>query len=236
MLPRSRFEPGTILWLPHERRLPYNTLDLSDTVPDDCFGRPVLFLATNPSDDAAWILILTTFGDLGPSNAYLRRYGHSAGEYLPLHPAPRRFAIPELFLKEPQSLVHKNWVFASEPYRCPKVWLEEARDDRWSNPQLSEDSRKIKEGSFDDLVRYARANGWHSGVYSGLLRHRGRSSGNVRQEDERTSLLPHDDGPMNGVGSGAVGSSRKRRESRKRRGGWFCLCYWLGVHQGLSRK
>src|SRR5258706_15384600 len=58
MLPQSRFAPGTILWLPHERRLPYNTLDLSDTVPDDYFGRPVLFLATNPSDDAAWILIV----------------------------------------------------------------------------------------------------------------------------------------------------------------------------------
>ena len=58
MLPQSRFEPGTILWLPHERRLPYNTLDLGDTVPDDYFDHPVLFLATNPSDDAAWILIV----------------------------------------------------------------------------------------------------------------------------------------------------------------------------------
>lgn len=82
---------------------------------------------------------------------------------------------------------------------------------------MSEDSKKIEEGLFDDLVRYARANGWHSGVYSGLLRHRGRSSGNARQEDEHTSLLPHGDGPMNGVGSGAVGSSRKRRGSRKTR-------------------
>ncbi|OCK92400.1 uncharacterized protein K441DRAFT_663021 [Cenococcum geophilum 1.58] len=58
MLPPSRFKPGTILWLPYERRIPYNTLDLGDTVPDDCFGRPVLFLVTNPSDDAAWILIV----------------------------------------------------------------------------------------------------------------------------------------------------------------------------------
>ena len=58
MLPTSRFESGTILWLPHVRRLPYNTLYLGDTVPDDCFGHPVLFLATNPSDDAAWILIV----------------------------------------------------------------------------------------------------------------------------------------------------------------------------------
>ena len=109
------------------------------------------------------------------------------------------------------------------PYRCPKVWLEEARDDRWNNPQLSEDSRKIKKRSFDDLVRYARANGWHSGVYSRLLRHRGRASGNARQEDEYTSLLPRDARPMNGVGSGAVGSSRKRR------GCWFCLCDWFGA-------
>jgi hypothetical protein len=73
-------------------------------------------------------------------------------------------------------------------------------------------------------------------VYSGLLRHRGRSSGNARRDDERTSLLPRDDGPMNGVGYGAVGSSRKRRGSGKRRGGWFCLCDWFGVRRELSRK
>ena len=72
-------------------------------------------------------------------------------------------------------------------------------------------------------MRYARANGWHSGVYSGLLRHRGRSSGNARQEDEHTSLLPRDDGPMNRVGSGIVGSPGKRR------GSWSCLCDWFGV-------
>ena len=65
-------------------------------------------------------------------------------------------------------------------------------------------------------------------MYSGLLRHRGRSSGNARQEDERTSLLPDDDGLMNGVGSGAVGSSRKKR------GSWFC--HWFRVCLGLSRK
>lgn len=171
MLDTSCFEPGTVLWLPKRRDLPFNSLDMVSTVPDRCFGHPALVLAVDSSNSSIIILILTTFSGSGPLPAKIYHRGHDLHEYLPIHPARRHIdGIPSLFLHASQNLVRDNWVYVREPYSCAKAWLQETWDENWLMPHLS---RRITTKSLHSLVLYARSKGFDSYVYDGLLQHYG---------------------------------------------------------------
>src|SRR5436190_20388799 len=58
MLDISQFESGTILWLPKLRDIIVVRFDT--TVPNSCFGHPVLLLAVDSLNSSATILIVYT--------------------------------------------------------------------------------------------------------------------------------------------------------------------------------
>jgi len=159
-------EPGAILWLP---KLRVNSLHETGTVPDLCFGHPVLVLAADRLSNSVFILILTTFRGNGPQPAHIQARGHSPYNYLPIYPAkPHIDGIPSLFLQASQKLVRDNWVYVKEIYRCPKAWLQETWDENWLSPYLS---RKITSNSLHSLISYTRSKGYDLSTYNGVLRY-----------------------------------------------------------------
>ncbi|OCL02852.1 hypothetical protein AOQ84DRAFT_228357 [Glonium stellatum] len=137
MLPRSRFSVGNILWLPQERDLPRRPFHFRTKLPQSCYGHPVILISIDSSDNAVWVLILTTFGGHGPTPAKFIRRGHNPDEYLPIYPAaPHLDDILSLLLEDGQSLLRDSWVFVRKPYRCAKAWLQELPPETWNMPWL----------------------------------------------------------------------------------------------------
>ncbi|KAF2473607.1 uncharacterized protein BDR25DRAFT_386417 [Lindgomyces ingoldianus] len=168
----SYFEPGTILWLPKRRDILCSYLESTNTVPNRCFGHPVLVLGVNSSNNSVYILIheITSFAcsnDIAEIRTKVFRRGHDLDDYLPIHPAARfTHSVPTLHLFPSQELARNNWVHVREPYRCPKAWVEQTWDENWVRPHLS---RRIETSSVHALARYAISQGYKARVYKKLL-------------------------------------------------------------------
>ncbi|KAF2649178.1 hypothetical protein K491DRAFT_721900 [Lophiostoma macrostomum CBS 122681] len=175
MLSPSQFTPGTILWLPKQAHLePSETLTAYHTVPERCFGHPVLVLTSDKHvTDNITILILTSFGGGTDINQRVRKRGHALHDYVPVHPAQSLVegtATPTLRLRSCQEFKRHIWANVRYPVHCPKHWLQATWANVWKKiGHGRQRERKIESSSLHELAMYAVQMGFDSGVYRDML-------------------------------------------------------------------
>ncbi|ORY19039.1 hypothetical protein BCR34DRAFT_595865 [Clohesyomyces aquaticus] len=169
MLAASHFNLGTILWLPKQKDIPdFDELHPHNTVPDRCFGHPILIIGLNKSTGCATVLILTSFGESVKIFEKIKYRHHQPDGYVPIEPAHRLYpGTPTLQLCSSQRLARDNWAYLKEPHRCPKAWLEETWADNWIFPASS---RVVAHSSLHSLAVYATSKGFDPRVYKLLKR------------------------------------------------------------------
>lgn len=176
MRPPPPFKAGDIAFLPKYSEVselwPVDPSWGYFTLPDRCFGHPVIVLALE-SDYWADILVLTTFGAATDTRVIRDKIsvrGHHPEDYLPIHPTkPFHHGAPTVRLQSHQAFVKKSWV-SVHPYQCPVYWLIETRYRDWIFPELPSSSRALRRSSLDELIVYADSIGFRQEVYQEYMR------------------------------------------------------------------
>ncbi|CAI6332138.1 unnamed protein product [Periconia digitata] len=163
----SHSTPGDILWLPKRRDVGDSDPRAAshNTVPQDCFGHPVLVIGEVDSKKTVAVLILTTFRGGNKIQHRIEGRGHEPGDYVPISPAFCFVAgAPTLRLSSMKQLNKLVWVNIT-PHRCPKVWLQET----WPRIWKGEDrGQGVEQSSLYELALYALRNGYDPVVYKKL--------------------------------------------------------------------